>query len=248
MEPKSTGAAKTPNLKSAPEVAAAKDGRPLSFIQPRETKRAIRARDGGHTRFIAWLRLGLPIGAGLVLVILMIWPVIRPHLTKAVLLKNIPDLVIRNLHYTGLDTKNEPYSLNAVTAKRPNATTNIYDLEKPEGEITLANGTWLDGKADYGRFDQDTRKLWLGGNVQLFQDKGYQFTSDEVQADLSTNLAWGEKPVLIQGDFGEIRGQGFRFLDSGAIVLVTGPATATLSLRPAAPSDKPGPAKQPVKP
>ena len=215
-----------------------KDKSSLSFIKPGETKRAERARGGWHTDLVEWLRLALPIGAGVVLLALLVWPMIKPHMTK-VLLTNVPDLVIQNLHYTGLDSKSQPYSLNAVKAKRPAGMQNIYDLDKPEGEITLANGTWIDGKAQYGRFDQDTRKLWLGGNVQLFQDKGYQFTTDEVQADLNNSFAWGVKPVLIQGDFGEIRGQGFRLLDNGAVMVVTGPATATLSLHPKASSDKP---------
>jgi lipopolysaccharide export system protein LptC len=239
MAPKMTS---EPSPKPASVPAAANTGdnaRHLSFIQPKETRRAIRARGGWHTRLVGQLRLWLPLAAVLMLGLLLLWPVIWPHMTRAALLKNIPDLVIQNLHYTGLDTKNEPYSLDAVKAKRPAGLPNIYDLDKPEGEITLANGVWVDGKADYGRFDQTTRKLWLGGNVQLFQDKGYQFTTDEAQADLNNNFAWGEKPVLIQGDFGEIRGQGFRLLDGGNVMVVNGPAKAILSLRPASASDKP---------
>jgi len=236
----------TSNQPAAAEIppAAGSAARPLSFIQPKETKRTLRARAGQHTRMIEWLRLALPIAAGLVLILLIIWPEIRPHVTRQALLKNIPDLVIQNLHYTGLNSKNEPYSLSAAKAKRPSGAQNIYDLDRPEGEITLTNGTWIDGKAQYGRFDQDTRKLWLGGDVQLFQDKGYQFTTDEMQADLADNFAWGEKPVLIQGDFGEIRGQGFKLLDSGNVMIIKGPATATLSLHPSTSSDKPATANQ----
>ena len=215
------------------------DQQPLSFIQPRETRRVVRARNNRHTTAVGWLRIGLPVLAGVLLVSLILWPMIRPVKIKSAIMKNIPDLVIDNLHFTGLDSKNEPYSMTALKATRPSGEQNIYDLEKPEAEITLANGAWVDGKAHYGRYDQDARKLWLGGDVELFHDKGYHFVSEETQVNLNENYAWGEKPVLIQGDFGIIRGTGFRLLDSGHIMIVTGPATAVLNLRSDPSSDKP---------
>ncbi len=234
----------------APENVAheKRDRSGLSFIRPQETRRAVKAR--GPQRVVNFLRTALPVLALCVLIALILWPVIAPNTIKGVIMKNIPDLVVKNLHFNGLDSKNEPYSLTADKATRPSGVANVYDLEHPQAEITLATGAWVAGKSLYGRYDQDTRKLWLGGDVQLFHDKGYQFTSDEAQIDLKNNDAWGEKPVLIQGDFGEIRGQGFKLLDSGHIMVVTGPAHAVLSLKaknlqdkPG--SDKPGPDKPP---
>ena len=91
----------------------------------------------------------------------------------------------------------------------------------------------------YGRYDENAKKLWLGGNVRIFHDKGYQVTTDEMQVNLNNNDAWGEKPVLIQGGFGTIRGIGFRFIDGGKTIVVKGPATAVLSLHGTSASDKP---------
>lgn len=211
----------------------------LSFIRPGASRTA--TYDPRRSRRIAWLRLALPGAAFALLLLLFVWPVIAPNHIKSVGLKHIPDLVIKNLHFTGLDSKSEPYSLTAVKATRPGNAQNIYDLEKPEGEITLQNGSWIAGNSQYGRYDADARQLWLGGDVQLFHDKGYQFTTDEAQVDLNDNNAWGGKPVLIQGNFGEIKGQGFRLLNGGKTLVVTGPAKALLNLHPAASSDKPGP-------
>ena len=208
---------------------------PLSFIRPRQK----RALDAGYTGRVKILRSMLPVVAFLVLVALVVWPMITNKRIQAIAISNIPDLVIKNLHLTGLDNKNEPYSLMAEKTTRPSGLKNIYDLDQPQAEITLTNGTWVAGQAHYGRYDQDTRKLWLGGDVQLFQDKGDQFTTDEAQINLNTNDAWGDKPVLIQGDFGVIRGNGFRMMDSGNVLVVTGPAHATLDLHTASSSDKP---------
>ena len=211
---------------------------PLRFIEPRETKRFLAARGSRATRVVGWLRIALPVSALLVVLVLALWPVINPYSITTAVMKNIPDLVIDNLHYTGTDSKKQPYSLNAEKATRPAGQANIYDLTQPQAETTLTDGAWLAGKAQFGRFDEATRRLWLGGNVQVFHDKGYQFTTDEAQIDMAKELAWGEKPVLLQGSFGEIRGQGFRMLDSGNTIVIKGPAKAVLSLHPAPASDK----------
>jgi lipopolysaccharide export system protein LptC len=227
-----------------PEKAAKTADKSLSFIQPRDTKRTMKARR--PPRVANFLRVALPGVALLFLIALVIWPVLRPNKIITAAMKNIPDLVVENLHYTGLDSKNQPYSVSAVKATRPKGLKNIYDLDKPEGEMTLTSGAWIAVKSQYGRYDQDTRKLWLGGNVQLFHDKGYQFTSDEAQVDLNDNYAWGEKPVLIQGGFGEIRGQGFKLLDNGHVMIVKGPAHALLSLHEGDGSDKPSATPSPT--
>ncbi|MDR3450913.1 MAG: LPS export ABC transporter periplasmic protein LptC [Alphaproteobacteria bacterium] len=224
-------------MQNTPPPYKAGDTGRLDFISPRETARIKNARSERRTRIIAKLRLWLPLSAGIVILTLFLWPKIAPNFVMKNVVKNIPDLVIDNLHYTGVDNKNEPYSLNAAQATRPAGLATMYDLVRPEGEITLQSGSWLDGRANYGRYDEATKKLWLGGNVRLFHDKGYQVTSEEAQIDLDTDTAWGDKPVLIQGNFGTIRGTGFRFLDGGHIVVVTGPATATLSLHQGQGSD-----------
>ncbi|HEU0117194.1 MAG TPA: LPS export ABC transporter periplasmic protein LptC [Alphaproteobacteria bacterium] len=220
-------------------------GGKLSFIQARETKRTIKAR--GPRPVSDAMRRVMPLVALIVLALLIIWPVLKPSDIKTTVMKNIPDLVVQNLHYTGLGSKNEPYSISANKATRPGGVANIYDLDRPEAEMTLTSGAWVAAKSDIGRYDQDTRKLWLGGNVQVFHDNGYQFTSDEAQIDLNENYAWGKKPVLIQGSFGEIRGTGFKLLDSGHVMIVEGPAQALLSLQGGSVSGKPKSDKTPDK-
>jgi len=210
---------------------------PLGFLAPRETARAAKAR--GQRRYIGRLRILLPIVSACALLGLVVWPMINPEKILSKALKQVPDLVIENLNYTGADSKNQPFSLTAAKATRPKGTGNIFDLEHPQGEITLEEGAWVAARSLYGRLDKDKNLLWLGGNVQIFHDKGYQFTTDEMRADLNERTAWGEKPVLIQGDFGEIRGTGFRLLDSGNVVVIKGAAKAILNLHVQKPSDKP---------
>ncbi len=180
--------------------------------------------------FVLRLRVWLPLLAGTIVLLLFIWPSLVPSFNFSDVAKNIPDLAIDNLRFSGIDEKNQPYSLFAAQATKPASLHGIFDLTKPEGEITLQSGAWIDGKADFGRYDESGKKLWLGGNVRIFHDNGTQITADEAQIDLKTSEAWGDKNVLIQGSFGTIRGAGFRFFDSGHTVIINGPAKAVLSL------------------
>jgi len=190
-------------------------------------------------RFVRQLRLWLPLSALVVLLLLFIWPHILPNFEMMDVAKNIPDLVVDNLHYTGVDGKNLPYSLMAAQATKPSNLKGIYDLIKPEGDITLSDGSWLDCRAAYGRYDEAGKKLWLGGNVQIFRNDGLQVTSDDVQINLNTHDIWSDKNVEIQWDEGNIQGKGFRFLNSGETIVIQGPARAILSLQARENSDKP---------
>jgi len=186
------------------------------------------AQSGAYTRFVGRLRRFLPAIVFLLLLTLVVWPMVNNRKWSTIVNDAVPNLVVENLHFSGLDDQEQPYSLTALRAFQAGNTKNLVDLEKPEGEVTLNNGAWLAGKASYGRFDQQAKRLWLGGDVELFHDQGYSFTTSDAQLDLDKNTAWGDEPILIQGSFGEIRGTGFRVLDGGDVLVVEGHAKAKL--------------------
>ncbi len=204
----------------------------LVLLRPRDTQKAS-ARSITYSRFVGILRWVLPLFALAGLISLMLWPMIRAHKLSSIVVEAVPNLMVDKLRLTGLDERNRAYSLTATRALQATGTDdrNIVDLEQPEAEIALEGGSWLAGRATKGRLNQAERKLWLGGGAEFFHDDGYRFLSDEVQVDWARSVAWGEKPVLIQGPFGEVRGEGFRILDGGKVLVVTGKATARLDLQ-----------------
>jgi len=153
-------------------------------------------------------------------------------LTKV--LKEVPDIVIENLNLTDSDSKKSALLNLGRQATRPNGTQNIFDLERPQAKSPCRKVPgWLPNPFTAAMTRIKTCCGW--GDVQIFHDKGFQFTTDELQADMNDHTAWGEKPVLIQGGFGEIRGKGFRLLDGGKVIVVNGPGTALLNLHAAKP-------------
>ena len=131
--------------------------------------------------------------------------------------------------YVGTDTQNRPFSLTADRAVQSTSEPGVLDLVRPQGELTLKDGTWIAIKADRGRYNDKTGKLLLLGNANLFHDKGYEFKSDEAHVDVKAGNAWGDLPVTGQGPFGEIFSRGFRLFDSGATIVFNGPAHLDLA-------------------
>jgi lipopolysaccharide export system protein LptC len=220
----------------SPLLAADKSGRGFS-LRPKDTARLL-ARSGHHSRRVGLLRWLLPTLAALILALLVLWPIMNNSKIVQTAAATIPNLVIDNLHFTGVDKDNQPYSVVARLATQvPNAK-GVIDLDQPQAEVTLQDGAWLSGKARQGRFDQQGNRLWLGGDVEFFHDGGYQVQTDEAQFDIKNNLAWGEKPVLIHGGFGTIQGDAFHMLDRGKVVVITGHARAVLNMQDNAPAPK----------
>lgn len=221
------------------EKAAASSPKPrLGGLKPKDTREAA-AKSAAYSRAVGRLRWLLPALALVALGLLFIWPYWNAHKISITMVDDVPNLMLENLNLTGLDAKNQPYSLTAERALQAQNTRDLVDLQAPKGEITLESGAWLSGRAQQGRLNQAEKKLWLGGSVELFHDGGYRFLSDEMQVDMAHSLAWGNQPVVIQGNFGEIYGTGFRLLNEGETLVIKGPASAKLYLHPDQGADKP---------
>jgi lipopolysaccharide export system protein LptC len=200
-----------------------------SFVRFRDTRKAAQ-HVGLYARWVGRLQRALPVVVGCFLLGLIAWPVVTNHQMAALVTEAAPNLMVENLNFTGLNEENQPYSLTAARAFQAGGAKNLIDLDQPKGEMTLDDGAWLAGRATYGRFDQKGKRLWLGGQVELFHDQGMSFSTDEMQVDLQKNAAWGDQPVVIKGAFGNITGDGFRALEGGEVLVVEGHAKARLNL------------------
>jgi len=200
-----------------------------AFVRLRDTSKAL-ASAGRYSRRVWLLRWLLPVLVLGVIGALIAWPLLRsPAVQDASVAETAPDLILENLNYSGMDSTGNPYTITAQKALQAGQGKGVMDLDMPAIETTLTSGAWVSARSVYGRYDEGKRRLFLSGAVQVFHDAGYQFTSNEAEVDLASKTAWGDQPVLIQGPFGEIWGQGFRILQGGKVLVVKGKATAYLS-------------------
>jgi lipopolysaccharide export system protein LptC len=183
----------------------------------------------GYSRFVTFMKVVLPIVAVGILALLAAWPTLTR--TDQPVAHDNGQLDMLNARYAGTDKQNRPFSIVADNAVKSENEPGVMDLVHPYAEMTENNGTWLAVKAERGRYNEQTGKLLLLGHAQLFQDKGFEFVTDEVHVDVKEGTAWGDRPVTGQGPFGELFSQGFRLFDKGQTIVFTGPARTNLATK-----------------
>jgi lipopolysaccharide export system protein LptC len=200
--------ARRPTAQSA--VARAAEPRLLDSFFERAVPRRYSAF---YSHLVTLLKLVLPsVAVGLVAMILL-WPQ---------LIEDLENLRMINPRYTGSDTQNQPYVVTADQALQVSGDSNVTNLMKPKGDITLKDGTWLALSAETGVYRKKDELLDLEGSVNLFHDGGYEIVTSQARVDLRKNSAEGGQPVVGQGPDTELRGEGFRVHNGGERVIVTG--------------------------
>ena len=190
--------------------------------------RRMASAGGGYSHFVKFMKVVLPLLAFGIIGLLAAWPRIQGG-DQSATRRDSGELEMMRALYVGTDTQDRPFSLTADRAVQSTSEPGVLDLVRPQGELTLKDGTWIAIKADRGRYNDKTGKLLLLGNANLFHDKGYEFKSDEAHIDVKAGNAWGDLPVTGQGPFGEIFSRGFRLFDSGATIVFNGPAHLALA-------------------
>ncbi len=179
-------------------------------------------------RLVRALKWGLLGGAGVLLLLLLIWPQWsedggRFYLDYA---KMAPDsigqLAMVNADYQGVDRNNRPYSIQAATARQDAEQDTQVLLTRPRAEFYTGSGRKVYLEADEGTYFRDLNILELLGNVTLYHEDGYQIHTRSALADIKNNSAEGQDPVEGYGPQGNLQGEGFRIQDGGQSVMVLG--------------------------
>jgi lipopolysaccharide export system protein LptC len=188
-----------------------------------------------YSKFVGYMRVGLPAVAGFLVLLVLVLPQFmgnddrfRVGTSAAVKEAAVEALSMVNARYFGTDKKGQPFSVTAKGVKQKPDDDKSVELTGPQADMTLTNGDWLSVEAQSGLYNRDNETLDLSGNVSLFQDKGYEMHTDEVNVKLKEGNASGRKPVQSQGPFGELNAQGFDLYDKGERVVFLGPAQLTL--------------------
>ncbi|MBM3488518.1 MAG: hypothetical protein FJX67_18120, partial [Alphaproteobacteria bacterium] len=188
-----------------------------------------------YSRFVGLMRFLLPLAAGIVVALVVVWPQLRGEKDALRL-----DLVtvreqtaegqnLTNARYTGSDQQNQPFAVTAARATQIDGGAAVL-LDEPEADITLGDGRWLMVVAASGRYARATQLLELDGGVQLFQDDGHTLKTGQVVIDLVHGDAFAPLAVAAQGPFGELTAAGFQVHDRGARIQFLG--ETRLVLRP----------------
>jgi lipopolysaccharide export system protein LptC len=127
-----------------------------------------------------------------------------------------------NPRYTGRDENNLPYEVTADLASQETAKSDLITLDNPKADLLMKDGTWVAATATSGLYGQTSQELELTGEVNLFHDSGYEFSSTRAILDLNNGAGHGDQPTFGHGPAGEIEGEGFNFTDKGKTITFTG--------------------------
>ena len=184
----------------------------------------------GYTRFVGFMKLFLPLIAGGLIALVVIWPQFQPG-TEAFRLglygletQDSGDQRLVNGRFSGTDPRNRSYSLSANSVLQVEKDSSLVDLVSPKADIMLDNGSWLALTAKTGQFHKESQILELSGSVNLFHDAGYEFRTQNAHFSLAKGTAGGNSPIEGQGPFGLLHASGFRLLDNGDRIIFTGKA------------------------
>jgi lipopolysaccharide export system protein LptC len=176
-----------------------------------------------YTRFVHISKFTLSLMVILILVFLVVIPLIAKQNSGVrvafVSTEQKEDTlpVMVNPRYQGVDNKNQPYLVTADSAMQTDE--NTVTLEKVKADITTNDNAWLALLADQGTLNMAEQSLLLQGGVQFYHDNGAEMRTEQLRLDLNNRSAYGESPVIIQGDFGHIHSNRFAIVDKGNRVL-----------------------------
>lgn len=182
----------------------------------------------GRSRFVAAMKYILPGLAMLLLIVVVAWPEFASDDNRF----RIPEAVgpigtsrpqVLNARVLGVDSKSRPFQITAETSALKNeGGREFYRLEQPKADIVLEDGTWVALTAVDGEYEEETKFLYLVGNVNVFHDAGHEFSTPKAWFNLNDRSAAGDDPVEGQGPLGTLKSEGFRIFEGGERVLFTG--------------------------
>lgn len=187
-----------------------------------------------YSIFVAAMKVVLPALAVALIVLVVAWPRLASEGERLrsgisdLLREQADDLSMLNARFESRDSRDRPYSVVADLATQTTSGANLVDLEGPKADMTLDDGAWLALTANQGEYWQDSEKLRLFGDVNLFHDLGFQMQTSEAEIDLKSGSAESHKAVAGHGPDGWIEAEGFRVSEGGDHILFKGKSRLTI--------------------
>jgi lipopolysaccharide export system protein LptC len=185
-----------------------------------------------YSRFVARAKLLLPLTAGTIILLMGLWPSLSTQIgnlsrhASTVDAAAASDFRMMSPRYTGLDKNLRPFTVTADAAREQGVNTSAGDalvaLDGPKADILTKENAWVVVSGKTGVYQPQAHFLDLFGGVTLFHDKGYEFRTETARVDLDASSAVGHDPISGGGPSGVASGKGFRMLQKGDTIVLTG--------------------------
>ncbi|MCZ4281539.1 LPS export ABC transporter periplasmic protein LptC [Kiloniella laminariae] len=216
--------AKTPTKKQVSTATAPVVATPLEAVKPPSF-----SGKNGYSVFVSIAKVALPFFAVILILLVIVWPQLEEQVIaegtaigKSILGDTPDTLSALNPKYLGLDDQEQPYTIIADLAEQSRERENEILLTLPKADISLHDGSWIALSARSGIYDKDAKYLTLDGNVNIFQDQGFEIMTQEAMIDVNAGSAYGQSEVNGHGPAGTVVSEGFVITDRGQRITFTG--------------------------
>jgi lipopolysaccharide export system protein LptC len=189
----------------------------------------VRRHGRQYSRLVRYLRLLLPLFAGALLLLAVIWPKLdfKNAIDSSSLQVSLNDVAsqevsMRSARLIGTDEEGRPFIVSAEEARQSDGMLSRVTLKHPSGQLQLADGTIVRMRAESGEYDRESEQAVFRGNVTVTHGQNYEIHTEIAYVDLHAGRAYGDAPVRGAGPEGKLQGSGFEILDRGATVRVLG--------------------------
>ena len=193
--------------------------------------RQSRKLNTGYSSFIRSMRIVLPLFALAIVAVMFSWNMMKADQVIPVKDEKAAQTIgkneLLNPHFDSVDDKNQPYTITAERALQGEKD-GMMLLDKPMADIVLNNGNWLAIQSDQGAYRQQSQRLLLKSNVELFHDEGYTMETQELDVDLNAGTAQSDVDVHAHGPMGKVNASGLKADSKAETLIFTGPAKLVL--------------------
>jgi lipopolysaccharide export system protein LptC len=184
-----------------------------------------------RSRVIGWLKYVLPAIALVLVTVVVLWPDMHRRSGFQISFAGIAEgedgsvgMAGGQLH--GIDRKGQPYTITAALAIPEKGNADVMRLEQPQADITTIRGAWISIRADRGLLDRAKHTLALSGNIDVFNDTGFEFHGQSARIDMKAGTIVSDEAVDGQGPLGHLKASAMRGEDRGRHLFFMGPVKA----------------------
>ena len=189
---------------------------------------------GAYSRFVQLMRVGLPILAAGIVLLVITWPQYEnksPRFKLSISNVDTDNAVgqkIVNPRYTGTDSKNRPYKITAKIAYRTHDKPQTVKLTSLKADLVGQNGAWLALSAGAGIYDRNREHLDLKNGVSLFYNNEYEIHTQTARIELLKGRVVGSDFVTGHGPGGTLEASGFEILENEQHISLIGKSELVL--------------------
>ena len=225
------------------EMSISRDQRASArgYVAPRRDDNVAVFRGAArHSRHVRILRIAIPIGVALCLLVIVVATFFNPLRFLYKLPKDMGTLVISGTKITmqqprlsGFTRDARGYDVSASAAAQDLTKPNMVELKNIRARLDMQDKSEVQLSAATGFYDTKSEILTLGQNIILSSSTGYEGRLSEAIVDIRKGYIVSEKPVEVKLLKGMLNANRLEVIDSGALLRFGGGVAMTLTLTPA---------------